>query len=146
MASIPATTSGGPLRVIIGLRLAAGYAVEGALSDQQAVNAQRAQIAAAQRDLLQRLAAFRPADVKQFRYLPYLAAELPGAALAALASDPAVSEVVEDLAVEPSLITSVPLIGAPGAWASGYSGAGQTVAVLDTGVDTSHPFLSGKTV
>jgi subtilisin family serine protease len=28
----------------------------------------------------------------------------------------------------------------------GYSGAGRTVAILDTGVDKTHPFLSGKVV
>jgi subtilisin family serine protease len=31
-------------------------------------------------------------------------------------------------------------------WASGYSGAGQVVAILDTGVDKNHTFLTGKVV
>lgn len=35
-------------------------------------------------------------------------------------------------------------IGAPTAWNSGLSGAGVKVAVLDTGIDTSHPDLAGK--
>jgi len=39
---------------------------------------------------------------------------------------------------------SVPQIGAPAAHARGLTGAGITVAVLDSGIDTSHPDLAGK--
>jgi subtilase-type serine protease len=36
------------------------------------------------------------------------------------------------------------LIGAPTAWAAGYTGNGVTVAVADTGIDTTHPAFAGK--
>ncbi|WP_191871739.1 S8 family peptidase [Streptomyces filipinensis] len=43
-----------------------------------------------------------------------------------------------------SLDKSVPQIGAPVAWKAGYTGKGVKVAVLDTGVDTSHPDLRNQ--
>ncbi len=43
--------------------------------------------------------------------------------------------------VEANLDRSVAQIGAPAAWEAGHSGAGTTVAVLDTGIDVTHPDL-----
>ncbi|WTF53699.1 S8 family peptidase [Streptomyces sp. NBC_01597] len=43
-----------------------------------------------------------------------------------------------------SLDKSVPQIGAPKAWAAGYTGKGVKIAVLDTGIDATHPDLKGQ--
>ncbi|MGK5518212.1 S8 family peptidase [Micromonospora sp. URMC 107] len=51
-----------------------------------------------------------------------------------------------DQKVKVDLAESVPLIGAPQAWAAGLDGTGVKVAVLDTGIDADHPDVRGKVV
>ncbi len=84
--------------------------------------------------------------VKRLKNLPVVAIEADAQTLAQLEADPDVVSVQLDELRHLSLTTSVPLIGAPTAWGLGASGKGWSIAVVDTGVDQSHPFLAGKVV
>ncbi|MFF3878370.1 S8 family serine peptidase [Streptomyces sp. NPDC001978] len=59
---------------------------------------------------------------------------------------PGIASVWLDAVVKPSLDVSVPQIGGPQAWQAGFDGTGTRIAVLDTGIDTTHPDLAGKVV
>ncbi|MFF2447967.1 S8 family serine peptidase [Neobacillus sp. NPDC058068] len=58
--------------------------------------------------------------------------------------DKGIEKIWLDGRVEATLDKSVPQIGAPTAWESGYTGKGVKVAVLDTGIDPNHPDLADQ--
>lgn len=84
--------------------------------------------------------------VHAYDTVPYVALELSPAALTALTLSGAVRDVQEDRLEKVMLPESVPIVQADAAWAAGFDGTDWVVAVLDTGVFSSHPFLAGKVV
>ncbi len=125
----------GEVRVIVGLNVA--FSPAGTLSVQM-MEAQDAAIAQARGDLLTSLSGYRATQVSTDWHIPFVALQVDAAALQYLMTSPEITSIQEDGFFSPSLIESVPLIGAPEAWALGYTGKGWAVAILDSGVDASH--------
>ena len=84
-------------------------------------------------------------DVR-YRLFPLLALTVNTKSLAALIASGEVVHVQENTADPPTLDSSIPVINADDVLNLGFDGAGQTVAILDTGIDDDHPFYGGRIV
>ena len=135
----------GSVRVIVGLNLTSHP--EGLLNARDVLQ-QRANIRAAQNALVSPDADghFVATPIRFSRPSPSWRPRSTPARLGRLRASPFVRSIEEDHLAATSLLQSAPLINAPTAWTKGSSGSGWAVAVLDTGVDNSHPFLAGKVV
>jgi subtilisin family serine protease len=136
--------SDGNVRVIV--RLSEPFTPEGILSAPASINTQRSAIAMRQDRLLSEMTGQKVSALKRFKYIPYIALETDSRGLSALYASNNVEGVYEDKLSSPLLPQSVPLIQGNQAWNAGFTGAGQTVAILDTGVERGHPFFTGKIV
>ncbi len=152
----------GTVRVIVGLQPNTSMAASGTAGNAPKLKVDdvlKGRAAEAQnRFLVQLDAAARAAGVltlpvhqqyaiRTFPYSPHVALTVTPADLAMLKKMTGLTTIEEDLVLEPSLSASVPLVGASGTNALvSPDGQGFAVAVLDTGVDKAHPFLSGKVI
>jgi subtilisin len=133
----------GRARVIV--RLAAPPAAPGAREAAPERAARSVAIAAAGARVLARAGA-RDAAPRHYEALPFLALAASPAELPRLAADPEVLALEEDRVLRPSVTQSVPWIDGDVVHAAGWRGEGAAVAILDSGVETSHSWLSGRVV
>jgi len=129
----------GPQRIIVGLDSA--FLPEGKLPHAAAAS-QRQEISDSQTALMNSLAGFNTSEQRRFRHIPFILLEVDADAIQRLASLPMVKSLQEDVAEPLVMASSNPIIGADTAWANGYDGNGWTVAVLDAGIDKTHPFFA----
>jgi subtilisin family serine protease len=106
---------------------------------------QRRQIAAAQAAAISR-GGRNARAIQRYEAIPFVAMEVDAAGLRELAGQPGVRSIEENATRQMLLADSATLLGVPLAASAGYTGTGWTVAVVDTGVQSTHPFLTGKVV
>jgi len=135
----------GNVRVIVGL--VSDFQPEGKFSAIQDKINQRQKIGNAQDALLQAIPSDGIESSHKFKYIPFIGMTVNKNALENLRDSPLVNSIEEDVAVPFDLSDSTGIMGAnPEAFSWGFTGQGQTVAILDTGVETGHEFLAGKVV
>jgi len=83
---------------------------------------------------------------KEFETIPSLVMEASDAMIDKILESSLVADIAIDEIHPPTLFDSTVLIGANEVWDQGYTGAGQVVVVLDTGVDKNHPALKNKII
>jgi subtilisin family serine protease len=138
-----APSKDGTVRVIVGLQTA--FTPDGALDDER-LKTQRAQIDGAREQLLRALTGTKHRVVNTFETIPSVALELDAEALAALEKSGLAASIEPDELSDPTLAQSTPIVESTEANSLGRDGTGQTIAILDTGVDKAHSFLAGKVV
>lgn len=83
---------------------------------------------------------------RRFRSVDAVAVELDAVGVDRLRSTPGVIGVEPDRASRIAASANLTQIGAAAAQDAGATGRGATVAILDTGVDATHPMLAGRVV
>lgn len=136
-AQLLARAGRGPVRVLV--RVAEPPLLP---SDRASDGARRAHLRSVQARVQSSLS--RASRSRHFDRLPWLQAEVTREDLLRLGHNPGVISIAEDLVMRPSLLESSVRVRAPALWSVGYTGHAWSVAILDSGVDSTHPFLGGR--
>jgi len=137
----------GKAAIIARLRLPTAFRAEGTIPSL--VDQQRQNIAAVQQKVTQQLSGPGVDKIKRFSTIPHIGIRVDTAALTTLVSMPEVEIVLADSHMEPFLGASVPAVGADNVqnfYGLANAGAGQAIAILDSGVDAGHDFFGGRIV
>jgi subtilisin family serine protease len=106
----------------------------------------RMQSRAAQAEVAQHALSQGGRVTREFKRFPLIALEVNRNALEGLSRMPRVVSIMEDMESHPLLNASLGAINAAQVHALGWDGSGVAVAILDTGIDAVHPFLSPRVV
>jgi hypothetical protein len=96
---------------------------------------------AASTELLRTLPEGSYEDFTSPETVPVITLTVGARALDALSTSSLVASVESDSVLQPASLNSSTVLGVQRAVANGWSGAGQTIAVVDTGVESSHSLL-----
>ena len=132
----------GQVRVIagLGITLQTGDALNDTQIAEQMTRLHAEQNAAAVR------AGVPPRYVTQFDYIPFVSMWVTPAQLTRLLADRSIVNIQEDVPGKAGLNKSAPFINADKVWKQSFKGNGFTIAILDTGIDETHPMLAGRKI
>jgi len=131
----------GSVRLLVTLNTP--FSPEGGMSGAQK-QSQRAAIKQSENAFLAKLQGFKHDVIATYDLFPIIAMNADQTALIFLANAPEVKYIQEDIPMPPTDAASNAVVGVPAAQAMGYDGAGWAVAILDTGVQVTHPFFAGR--
>lgn len=121
---------------------------------ERADDAVKAETERSRRDALSAVNSKNYIIKRAYDFTPEAAMEVTSAGLTELLSNPLVEYIIEDVPQKlPDTLSSpsagadsIGKIGADDAWTAGYTGAGWYVAILDTGIRSTHQMFAGKNI